>query len=160
MSGIDWPRNSPAAPPPQRLFYKQRLGWMRQEVVCDGFMYTTSSGVRLWKTRRNADFAEAGIAGTRSPELRGGRACRRRLIRTGGRLRGNRWEKITGQISPRGETADGWDQAALRSWKASRITSFSPSSPTSPIAMATGNHLRRRWPFSGQMSFSSTSRSR
>ena len=51
ISGFDWPLNTPAAPPPQRLSYKQRLVRMRQGVVGGRFLHTISSGKRLWKTR-------------------------------------------------------------------------------------------------------------
>jgi len=62
MSGFDWPRNIPAALPPQRLSYKQRLGCMRQGVVCGRFLHTISSGWRLWKTRTNACLSALAIA--------------------------------------------------------------------------------------------------
>ena len=62
MSGFDWPRNIPAALPPQRSSYKQRLGWMRQGVVGGRFLHTISSGRRLWKTRTNASLGALAIA--------------------------------------------------------------------------------------------------
>lgn len=69
MSGFDWPRNIPAAPPPQRSSYKQRLGWMRQGVVCGRFLHTISSGWRLWKTRTNACSGALAIARRNAKEM-------------------------------------------------------------------------------------------
>jgi hypothetical protein len=64
--GFDWPRNSPAAPPPQRLTYKHRLARTRQEVVCDGIMNTTSGRMALWKTGTDDAFRRRALAGCRN----------------------------------------------------------------------------------------------
>lgn len=76
MSGFDWPRNIPAALPPQRLSYKQRLGWMRQGVVGGRFLHTISSGWRLWKTRTNGCLKPLAIARRNAKETPPP-ACRR-----------------------------------------------------------------------------------
>jgi len=69
MSRFDWPLNIPVAPPPQRVSYKQRLGWMRQGVVGGRFLHTISSGKTLWKTRTIPDFMTCAIAWRNAKEL-------------------------------------------------------------------------------------------
>jgi len=82
MSGFDWPRNIPAALPPQRLSYKQRLGWMRQGVVSGRFLHTISSGWRLWKTRTNTCLGALAIARRNAKETPPA-ACRRVMADSG-----------------------------------------------------------------------------
>lgn len=69
MSGFDWPLNIPAAPPPQRVSYKQRLGGVRQGVVGGRFLHTISSGGVLWKTRTSRVFDVRAIARRNAKDL-------------------------------------------------------------------------------------------
>lgn len=69
MSRFDWPLNTPVAPPPQRVSYKQRLVRMRQGVVGGRFLHTISSGKALWKTRTIGDLSARAVVRRSIQEL-------------------------------------------------------------------------------------------
>lgn len=177
MVEFDWPRNFPAAPPPQREAYKERLGWMRQEVVCDGLMNTTSCTRVLWKTRtshglsvlvrRARETVASAVADAAERQTtRGSPTAHMSFIaganphdREKPRAHHPRAHVQVCAGNCGGRLFAGF-QAAGRSCAASRITAFSPASLMRSMAAARGNHCLVRMAFSGQRSCSDKARIR